>query len=73
MIVLDTHILALGYPGIGLLGLTPEIALESTRLPGSFHRDPADQIIAATARTYDCALVTSDNKILDYAYVETIA
>lgn len=73
MIDLDTHILALAYPGIRLLGLTPEIALESTRLPGSFHRDPADQIIVATARIYDCALVTSDNKILDYAHVETIA
>jgi len=36
---------ALSYPGIQLLELTPEIAIESTRLPGEFHRDPADQII----------------------------
>jgi len=57
--------LALTYPGIRLLGLTPEIALESTRLPGPFHRDPADQIIVATARIYDCVLVTSDDKIVD--------
>ena len=35
---------ALSYPGLQLLALTPEIALESTRLPGEFHRDPADQI-----------------------------
>ncbi len=41
---------ALSYPGIQLLALTPEIAIESTRLPGEFHRDPADQIIVATAR-----------------------
>ena len=33
---------ALSYPGIRLLELTPEIAIESTRLPGEFHRDPAD-------------------------------
>lgn len=64
---------ALSYPGIGLLELTPEIAIESTRLPGRFHRDPADQIIVATARVHGCQLVTSDEKILEYAHVETIA
>jgi PIN domain nuclease of toxin-antitoxin system len=41
---------ALAYPGMRLLELTPRIAVESTQLPGSFHRDPADQIIVATAR-----------------------
>lgn len=35
------------YPGMQLLELTPQIAIESTKLPGSFHRDPADQIIVA--------------------------
>ncbi|MBU0700347.1 type II toxin-antitoxin system VapC family toxin [bacterium] len=45
---------ALSYSGIRLLELTPEIAIESTRLPGEFHRDPADQIIVATARIYGC-------------------
>lgn len=64
--------LALSYPGIQILALTPEIAIESTRLPGEFHRDPADQIIVATARVYDCPLVTSDEKILKYPYVRTI-
>jgi PIN domain nuclease of toxin-antitoxin system len=49
---------ALSYPGIRLLELTPEIAIGSTQLPGEFHRDPADQIIVATARSYDCPLVT---------------
>jgi hypothetical protein len=37
--------LALAYPGVRLLELTPAIAIESTRLPGDFHRDPADQIL----------------------------
>lgn len=41
---------ALGYPGIRLLGLTPEVAVASTQLPGAFHRDPADQIIVARRR-----------------------
>ncbi len=63
---------ALNYPGITLLPLTPEIVIESTRLPGEFHRDPADQMIVATARIYQCPLVTLDEKILHYAHVETI-
>lgn len=63
---------ALSYPGIQVLALTPEIAVESTQLPGEFHRDPADQLIAATARTYDCPLVTSDERILSYKHVTTI-
>ena len=63
---------ALSYPGISILELTPEIAVESTRLPGEFHRDPADQIIVATARIYDCPLVTSDSKILSYSHVATV-
>ena len=28
----------MGYPGIRLLDLSPEISIESTRLPGEFHR-----------------------------------
>jgi len=63
---------ALNYPGVQLLALTPEIAIESTRLPGEFHRDPADQIIVATARVYGSSLVTSDDKILNYSHVTTI-
>jgi len=63
---------ALSYPGVQLLALTPEIAIESTQLPGEFHRDPADQIIVATARVNGCSLVTSDEKILNYSHVATI-
>ncbi len=64
--------LALRYPGIMLLDLTPQIAIESTRLPFPFHRDPADQIIVATARVHRCPLVTSDAALLDYPYVQTV-
>ena len=63
---------ALRYPGIMPLDLTPEIAVESTRLPGSFHRDPSDQIIVATARVHRCPLVTADGKISDYPHVRTV-
>jgi PIN domain nuclease of toxin-antitoxin system len=64
---------ALGYPGIHLFELTPDIAVASTQLPGEFHRDPADQIIVATARVYGCPLVTSDGRMLAYPHVETVA
>ena len=63
---------ALAYPNIKLLNLTPEIALESTQLPQPFHKDPADQIIVATARIYNCPLVTVDGKIRDYPYVSLL-
>ncbi len=49
-----------------------EIAVESTQLPGAFNRDPADQIIVATARVYNCALLTSDAKILPYPHVNVL-
>jgi len=62
---------ALTYPGVCLLDLTPKVCVESTQLPGEFHRDPADQIIVATARIYDYPLVTMDSKILNYAHVQT--
>lgn len=64
---------ALSYPGVRILELTPEIAVGSTRLPGVFHRDPADQIIVATARAHECTLVTSDEKITHYSSVKTIS
>jgi len=63
---------AVAYPGMQLLELTPQIAIESTKLPGSFHRDPADQIIVATARVYDISLLTADSRILQYPHVRTL-
>lgn len=69
----EWFITALEYPGIRLLELTPKIAVESTRLPGEFHRDPADQIIVATARRANCPLVTSDDRILRYSHVKTVS
>jgi PIN domain nuclease of toxin-antitoxin system len=61
--------LALSEPRIRLVHLHPRIAVESTRLPGSFHRDPADQLLVATARVLDCAILSADGKIGSYPYV----
>ena len=58
--------------GIEILPLTPEVALESAYLPGDFHRDPADQIIVATARLHNLTLITSDRRILAYSHVKTL-
>lgn len=63
---------ALAYPGVQLLPLTPTIAVASTQLPQPFHRDPAGQIIVATARTYQCPLVTMDTLIRAYPYVQCL-
>jgi PIN domain nuclease of toxin-antitoxin system len=52
--------------GIQLLPLSPDIAVESTRLPGDLHRDPADRILAATARMEGLTLLTRDTRLLDY-------
>jgi PIN domain nuclease of toxin-antitoxin system len=58
---------ALATPGLTVAPLTPEIALDSSRLPGAFHGDPADRIIIATARRLGARLLTRDEKIREYA------
>jgi PIN domain nuclease of toxin-antitoxin system len=57
---------ALSAPGLRLLPLTPEIAIESSRLPGELHGDPADRILAATSRVMSATLITKDRKLLSY-------
>jgi PIN domain nuclease of toxin-antitoxin system len=63
---------ALFSDGIEYINITPEIAIESTKLPGEFHKDPADQLIVATATIFDISLLTLDKKILDYKHVKTM-
>lgn len=58
---------ALQAPGVTLAPLTSDIALDSSRLPGTVHGDPADRILIATARRLGAMLVTRDRLILDYA------
>lgn len=56
---------------IRIADLSPEIAVESTVLRG-LNRDPADQIIVATARILGIPLVTADKQILEFPEVDTI-
>lgn len=58
---------ALRAPGVGLLPLSAEIAIESTRLPGAPKGDPADRILMASARILGGQLATCDHDILNYS------
>jgi len=48
---------ALTLPGLRLVGLEPEIAIAS---------DPADRILAATARARGAVLATADERLVEY-------
>ena len=64
---------SLKYKGIKLIELTPEIALLAPRLPGEFHKDPADRIIVASSLKLGAPLVTLDRSIKKWGYVQTIS
>jgi PIN domain nuclease of toxin-antitoxin system len=53
-------------PDTKLALLTPEVLIESALLPGNIHEDPADRIIAATAREFGYTVMTRDKALLDY-------
>lgn len=57
----------LEVPGIDLMPIEPVIAVDSVRLPGAFHSDPADRLIIATARHWRAPLLSADRAILAYA------
>ncbi len=57
---------ALSLPGFRLEPLSPEVAVASTRLPGTLNSDPADRMIAATSRHLGSILITADQLLLDY-------
>jgi PIN domain nuclease of toxin-antitoxin system len=58
---------ALADPGPAIDPLSPQVAIEASSLPETFHRDPADRLIVATARVTNAALMTRDRRILNYA------
>ncbi|HKP74730.1 MAG TPA: type II toxin-antitoxin system VapC family toxin [Longimicrobiaceae bacterium] len=57
---------ALSAPGVRITPLSPEVAIDSSRLPDGVHGDPADRMLIATARRVGATLVTRDLKILEY-------
>lgn len=66
---------ALSLPGLRLMPLAPAVCVDSVRLPGDLHADPADRLIIATARHAGLPLMTADRALLAYGasgYVRTI-
>ena len=53
---------------VTVLPLTPDIIVESTRLPEFPVNDPADQLIVATARIQKLTLLTTDTKLKGYRH-----
>jgi len=49
-----------------LAELSPDVLIASTELPNFPSSDPADRIIAATAREYGFTVVTRDRALLEY-------
>jgi PIN domain nuclease of toxin-antitoxin system len=54
-------------PGVRLAEMPPEVLIASANLPGTLPKDPADRIIAATARAYGYVLITRDGELIPYA------
>ncbi len=63
---------AASSPQLDLLPLTVDVAIESEQLGDSFPLDPADCLIAATARVHDLTLITSDTDIRSSRAVRTL-
>lgn len=52
-------------PLVRRFGVSPAVADAVSSLPPSFHRDPADRIIVATARVLGATLLTHDQRIIE--------
>ncbi len=64
---------ATALPLVRRAAITPAITAQVAELPDSFHRDPGDRIIIATAQIKGATLLTSDQRILDADIIETMA
>ncbi len=62
---------SLDYPGIKLVNLDLDIIVTSNRLQ-NFHKDPADQLIAATSICKNMPLLTFDKKLTEYSGINIL-
>lgn len=58
--------------GAETIEVSHEIAIEAYRLPPSFQRDPADRLLAGTARIHGLRLVTADQELLARPELDTL-
>jgi PIN domain nuclease of toxin-antitoxin system len=62
--------------GMALAAMPPSVLMASSFLPGTPPRDPADRILAATAREFGYRVVTRDRPLLEYGdqgYIQALA
>jgi len=59
-------------PLVQRLPITPAVAAEVAALPDSFHRDPGDRIIIASARVLGATLLTHDRRMIESGLVPTV-
>ena len=64
---------AVAPPLVRRQGISPAVATEVAALPDSFHRDPADRILVATARVLGATLLTNDRRIVDASLTPTLS
>jgi len=58
--------------GVRFVSVDVAVSIQSTRLPGEFHKDPADRMIVSLARHLNVPLVTADEKIRAYKHVRSV-
>lgn len=59
-------------PFVRFVPISNDIAVAAVNLPEPLHNDPADRLIAATARALDVPLITRDRRLIDYPGVKTV-
>ena len=60
-------------PLVRRIGISPAVAAEVAALPDTFHRDPADRILVATARVLGATFLTQDRRIIEAEIVPVLA
>jgi PIN domain nuclease of toxin-antitoxin system len=63
---------AVAPPLVRRIAISPAVAAETASLPASFHGDPADRMIVASARIVGATLLTQDRRILESGLVATL-
>ena len=63
---------AVAPPLVRRVSVSPSVAAEVASLPADFHKDPADRIIVASARTVAARLLTLDERIIRSGCVPTL-
>ncbi len=58
--------------GVCVKPITSEVAALATQFPPDFPLDPADRLIAATARSEGLTLITRDERIRSSPLVQTV-